>query len=220
MPLAEVRIQKLGGGTFIVAGVLLLAANLLVDLLPTPPTAQGDFSRWITANSLRIALANELLFFATILLVPSFVVLAKLLGARSRVSAFAGLSIVAMALPLLAVLNVIEGRLVYPVYGLALSADAFKLTFGLFYGGLHAVLLMFGAALLLFGFALRGTVFNKTVVPISCLTGLLQIAGAYPWLTSVALNVFVSISLSLWMVLIGIMVLRMKPGAAHSKLAL
>jgi hypothetical protein len=211
MPLAERRIQKFGGGTFIAAGIILLAANLLVDLLPTPPTRPGDFLQWITANELRIAFANELLFFATILLVPSFVVLGKLLGTRRKVSAFAGLSIVALALPLLAMLVVVQGRLVYPVSGLNLSVDSLKLTFSIFYGGLHTVLLMFGAALLLLGFALRGTVFNQSMVPISYITGLLQIAGAFPWLTPVALNVCVSLSLSLWMVLIGIFILRTKP---------
>lgn len=211
MPLAERRLQKFGGGTFIAAGILLLAANLLVVLLPTPPTRPGDFLQWITAHELRIALANELLIFATILLVPSFVVLGKLLGTRRKVSAFAGLSIVGLALPLLAMLVVVQGRLVYPVSGLDLSVDSLKLTFSLFYGGLHTVLLMFGAALLLLGFALRGTVFNKSMVPISYVTGLLQIAGAFPWLTPVALNVSVSLSLSLWMVLIGILMLRTKP---------
>jgi hypothetical protein len=211
MPRAEIRLQKFGGGTFIAAGILLLAAHLLFDLLPAPPTAHDDFLQWITANRLRIAFANEVLFFATILLVPSFVVLGKLLGSRRKVSAFAGLSIIALALPLLAMLDVVQGRLVYPVFGLALSVDVLKLTFSLFFGGLHAVLLMFGVALILIGIALRGTVFNKSMVPLSYVTGLLQIAGAYPWLTPVAFNVLVSISLSLWMVGIGIMMLRTTP---------
>jgi hypothetical protein len=211
MPLAERRLQKFGGGTFIAAGILLLAANLLVDSLPAPPIRPGDFLQWITANELRIAFANELLIFATVLLVPSFVVLGRLLGTRRNVSAFAGLSVVALALPLLAVLVIVQGRLVYPVAGLDLSVDSLKLTFSLFYGGLHTVLLMFGAALLLLGFALRGTGFNKSIVPISYVAGLLQIAGAFPWLTPVALNVSVSLSLSLWMVLIGIFMLRTKP---------
>jgi hypothetical protein len=180
MPRVESRIHKFGGGTFIAAGILFLAANLLIALLPTPPTTRSELVRWITTNRLRISIANELLFFATVLLVPSFVVLGQLLIARSKISAFAGLSIIAVAIPLLAMLNVVEGRLVYPIFGLDLSVDALTLTFSLFFGGMHAVLLMFGAALLLFGVALRGTGFNKSMVPISCVTGLLQIAGAYP----------------------------------------
>src|SRR5262245_13452029 len=124
---AEIRIQRFGGGAFIGASILLLAADLLVDLLPTPPVTQGDFLQWLMANRLQIAFANELLFFATILLVPSFVVLGKMLGVGRSISAFAGLSIVALALPLLAVLDVVQGRLVYPVYGVDLSIESLKL---------------------------------------------------------------------------------------------
>jgi hypothetical protein len=214
MSLIELRIQKFGGGTFIAAGILLLAANLLVILTPTPPTTQGDFMQWITTNRLHIALANELLFFATAFLVPSFIALGKLLGMWRNVSAFAGLSIVALALPLLAMLNVVEGRLVYPISGLVLSVDSLKLAFSLFFGGLHAVMLMFGAALIFLGFALRGTAFNKSMVPYSFVVGLLQIAGAYPWLTPIALNVLVFASFSLWMVLIGILMLARTTAAS------
>jgi hypothetical protein len=216
MPLAETRIQKFGGSTFIAAGILLLAANLLVDLIPTPPSISGDLLQWTTANGLHIALANELLIFATVLLVPSFVVLGKLLDARKKVSALIGVSIVALALPLLAVLDMVQGRLVYPVYDVALSTDSLTLAFSLFYGGLHEVLLMFGAALLFIGFALRGTGFNRSMVPISYVTGLLQIAGAYPWLTPVALNVVVSVSLSLWLLLIGVSMLRHRLNSGHA----
>src|SRR5262249_2725046 len=91
-----------------------------------------------------------------------------------------------------------------------LSADSLMLTLSLYYGGLHAVLLLLGAALLLIGFALRGATFNKSMVSISYVVGLLQLAGAYPWLTPVAVNAIVSISLSLWMALIGISILRYK----------
>jgi hypothetical protein len=208
---ANLRIQKFGGGTFIVAGVLLLAANLLLVFLPVPPTTQGDFSKWITANSLTIALANESLFFATAFLVPSFIALGRLLGVMSKVSAFAGLSIIALALPLLAMLNVAQGRLVYPVYGLNLSVDSLKLSFSIFYGGLHATALMFGAALFFIGFAMRGSTFNKGMAPYSVVVGGLQIVGAYPWLTPIAFNVLVAISLTLWMTLTGSMMIRVKP---------
>jgi hypothetical protein len=108
-------------------------------------------------------------------------------------------------------LVVVQGRLVYPVYGLDLSVESLRLTFSIVYGGLHAVSLMFGAALLFIGLALRGSAFNKSMVPISYVVGLLQLAGAYPWLTPVALNVIAAIGLSLWMALIGVMTLRTKP---------
>ena len=211
MPQTERRIRLFGGGTFIAAGILLLAANLLLVFLPAPPTAPGDFLRWITAHKLCIALANELLFFANLLLVPSFVVLGRLLAPWRNVSALAGLSIVALALPLLAMINVVEGRLVYPVYSLDLSGETLQLVFSTVYGGLHALSLMLGAAFLFLGFALRGTGFHKSMVPVSYVVGVLQIVGAYPWLTPVALNVSVSLSLPLWLALAGILMLRTKP---------
>ncbi len=217
MPHAETRLQKFGGGAFVAAGILLLPANLLLVFLPTPPTTQGSFSQWLSANTFSIALANELMFFATALLVPSFIALGQVLGFRSKISAFAGLSIVALALPLLAMINVVQGRLVYPVYGLNLSVDALQLSFSILYGGLHATALMFGAALILIGFAMRGATFNKGMVPYSVVVGLLQIAGAYPWLTPTPFNALVSISLSLWMALTGIMMIRVKPGEAISR---
>jgi hypothetical protein len=108
-------------------------------------------------------------------------------------------------------INVVQGRLVYPVYGLNLSVDSLKLSFSIFYGGLHATALMFGAALFFIGFAMRGTTFNKGMVPYSVIVGFLQIVGAYPWLTPVAFNVLVAMSLSLWMTLTGIMMIWVKP---------
>src|SRR5215469_12926040 len=108
MSQAAIRMQKFGGGTFIIAGILLLAANLFLVVVPPPPTTQAGFVQWLTANKFPMFMANEVLFFATILLVPSFIALGKLLEMGSKVSTFAGMSIVALALPLLTMLIVAQ----------------------------------------------------------------------------------------------------------------
>jgi hypothetical protein len=210
------RIQRFGGGTFIVAGILFSAASLPLVFLPVPPTTSDGFLSWLTASKPSIFASNELLFFATVFLIPSFVALGRLLNVRNSISAIVGLGIIALALPLLAMIIIAQGRLVDPVFNLDLSVDTLKFAFTIYYGGLHAVLLMVGAALFFLGFAMRPTAFQGYIMVFGYVAGLLQIAGAYPWLTPLAFNVLPPLSLSVWMVLVGLSMLRIRLNSALS----
>jgi hypothetical protein len=51
-----------------------------------------------------------------------------------------GCGIIAMVIPVLAVLDIVHGRLVYPASGLSAGTRAAaELTFAVFYGGMHTV---------------------------------------------------------------------------------
>jgi hypothetical protein len=123
----EKRIYKFGALTFIFAGVLFFVANLLTTTLPNPPASETEFMKWLSENRIYLATQNEILFFATICLIPSSIVLYKLLKNQTTISSLLGLGLMVMVIPVLAMLIIVEGRLVYPVYEISLSFDVLKL---------------------------------------------------------------------------------------------
>jgi hypothetical protein len=178
---AEARVFKAEALSFIFAGALFFAANLLTITLPKPPTAEIEFIAWLSEHKFQIAMHDEILFFAAISLIPAAMVLYKLFRNQQTFGSALGLGLMVMAIPVLAVLDIIEGRLVYPVYDIPLSFDALKLVFSILHGGLHAVSLIFGASIILLSYAMRAVLFTKAYWYFGLITGVLQIIGSYPW---------------------------------------
>jgi hypothetical protein len=204
---SEVRISRFGGLTSILAGVLFFVANLIMLSLPTLPSAETDFLKWISENRTSLAIHNETLFFAAISLIPSLFVLYKLLRNHNTISSVMGLGLMALVIPVLAVLDIVEGRLVYPVYDIGLSLDALKLVLSVYYGGMHAVSLILGASILFISFVLRDTIFPKYHWYLGLITGVFQFLGAYPWRIGFVFNLIAIFTFSLWLVLNGSIIL-------------
>jgi hypothetical protein len=131
--------------------------STLLERIAGPPPADGPrILAWVTAHRGLLALTNEILFFATICLVPAIAGLyAPLAGAR-RDSAVVGCGIFATAIPLLAVMLTVHGRLVYPVFHISgHTPDVAELVVAIFYGGKHVVALLFAVASVVLSLALR-----------------------------------------------------------------
>jgi len=200
-------IEKFGALTFILAGVLFFIANLITISLPNPPSAETDFIKWLSENRIYLSIQNEILFFATISLIPSSFVLYKLLKKTTSRSSLLGLGLMLMAIPVLAMLDIVAGRLVYPVYDINLSFDILKLVLSIYHGGMHAVSIIFGMSIFLISFATRDTIFPKYHWYVGLITGVMQIIGSYPWLTGFFFNLIVIFFFSFWLVLNGINIL-------------
>jgi hypothetical protein len=192
-----------GGWALIIGGVLLFGAQLLIALLPAPPAAPSELTRWVRAHSFSLSMSDELLFFAVVCLTPGVIVLFRATRLRRPVSSLLGCSSLLLAMALLGVLVVIGGRLVYPVFGISLSDDAIALVVSLFFGGLHSVLLFLGVGLIAAGFALRQENAGRRLPIAGFGAGGLQVLGAYPWLTPAWVNVTAAAALLAWMLAAG-----------------
>jgi hypothetical protein len=197
-----------GGVALVVGGILLFGALLAIALLPAPPAALSGVVRWVKEHSVPLSLSDELMFFAIVLLTPALVILLRTLQPLRPVSSLIGCTSLLMAMAILGLMVVIVGRLVYPVFGIALSDDSTALIVSMLYGALHTFLLFVAAGLIALGFALwRGGVWRQLAVG-SFAAGILQVLGAFPWLTPPWLSVMTTAALALWMVAVGLRLRR------------
>ncbi|MGO8694725.1 MAG: hypothetical protein ACLQMF_13770 [Rectinemataceae bacterium] len=154
-------------------------------------------------------ISNELFFFAVMFLVPSFFALYRILSVGEPIGTLIGCGIIAVTVPVLAVIGVVQGRLVYPVYGLTLSPDSLMLVFSIYAGGMHAAYILIGIALIALSFAtIRSTSWGKAVSVLGFTAGILLLLAAYPWLIGSALELFPRILFSSWLASTGIVILR------------
>lgn len=196
------------GGWVLVAGALLLSASLLlIALLPDPPRAVQALGPWVESNSLELAVSNELMFFAVVCLVPAIVVLGRAIRRFSGFSRLVGCGALLIDCALLLVTIAVQGRLVYPVFGIPLGAETTALVVSLLYGMIHNVFLLLATGIVALGFALRGSG-SAWLAPVSWVVGLVQAAGAFPWLTPNWVNVAIAVVLFGWTLVIGVWLVR------------
>ena len=201
---AHPRERIWGGWAFIVGGFLLYGAQLTVLLLPPPPPEPADVAPWVLEHTTQLAISNELLFFAVVCLMPAVIVLYRQLESKRAFSALIGCTSMMMGLVILSTLVLVGGRLVYPVFGIALSADIIALLVSLFFGGLHSVLLLFGLALIVLASALGQSASGRWMQTATYGAGGLQILGSYPWLTPSWWNVTAATALVTWTFVVGV----------------
>jgi hypothetical protein len=117
-------LYKFGGGAFIASGILFLSRDLLDVMAGPPPSSGVEIIAWVESGRLVLSLATEILFFAAMSLVPAAIALYLSLADIDSTKAATGCGIIAVVVPVLAVLDIVHGRLVYPVYGLRIGAPA------------------------------------------------------------------------------------------------
>jgi hypothetical protein len=71
---------------------------------------------WMDKWKVNSSMVDELIFFATILLIPSIVALYQLLINIEKIKTFFGCGLLLVYIPVNLVVAIILGRLVYPVY--------------------------------------------------------------------------------------------------------
>jgi len=198
------RLYKFGGVGFIVSGLLFLSVGVL-DLVTGPPPATGAaILAWITAQTVPLSLINELLFFAAMFLVPAVIALYDSLATVDRVKAATGCGIMATVIPVTAILAIVHGRLVYPVYGLRVdSPDIAELVVAVFQGGMHAIAIMFGIATLLVSLAMRGGIYGRPIVFLGMVAGVLDIIASYPWVIGPVPTFVCQLFFAAWFVAVG-----------------
>lgn len=203
----KIHTVRFGAITLIISGILFFAQYLFVLPMPSPPPADVDLTAWLLEWKFNIAMADELFFFATLLLIPSTAGLYQVLVKVDKIKTLLGCGLLAVAIPVNLLLDIVLGRLAYPVYGIELSPDIYRLVLSIYYGGMHLVAILLSMATILLCLVIRRSVIGKPTANLGFATGILDLVGAYPWLIGTAM-VFVSqLFFSAWFVILGMRML-------------
>ena len=182
-------LSRFGGVALMISGALFFTKYILDVWAGPPPSTGAEIIVCVEANRLALSLVSEVLFFASMSLVPAVIALYLTLASVERALAATGCGIIAVVIPVLGVLLIVHGRLVYPVYGLRVSDPAVaELVVALFYGGLHAVGLLMALATFVLSLAMRRGAFGAPVAALGFATAVGNVVGAYPyWISPVVL---------------------------------
>jgi hypothetical protein len=205
-------LYRLGGAAFVVSGLLFLARAILDFIAGTPPSTGPETLAWIGSTRLIQDFQSEILFFATGFLVPAVVALYQSLADVDRAKAVLGCGLIAATIPVLMVLLIVHGRLVYPIYGVRVNTpDLAAFVVAIFYGGLHAVFLLMGIATFVLSLAMRGGAYGKPVVYLGFATAAVDILGSYPYAIGPVLTLVSQLFFAAWFLAVGSRLYRM-PG--------
>jgi hypothetical protein len=99
---------------------------------------------------------------------------------------------------------IVHGRLVYPVYGLRVVApDTAAFALALYYGGLHAISLLLGLAIVWLSLAMRRRVHGTRLANFGFVTGAFAVVGGYPYAIGPILTLGCDAVVALWFVIAG-----------------
>ncbi len=200
-------IIKIGGIASIISGILTLIQNLFLLPVFSPPAMDTDLETWLSRWHFHIAMADEVLLFATLALIPTIAALYQLLVNTEKVKTLIGCGIIALILPINVFLDIILGRLAYPVYNMEMSAGINKLVLSVFYGGMHCAAILWCIAIIILCYLIRKSAIGKMIAYFGFLTAALVLIGAFPWVIRNVLYFITQLFFSTWFVILGIRIL-------------
>jgi hypothetical protein len=207
--------HRFGGGALVASGVLF-AVLAFLDFLTGPPPSNGtEILQWRDSQALVLDFVSESFFFATVLLIPGTIALYQSLVDIDRTNAAAGCGIIAATIPVMAVMLVVHGRLVYPIYGMRVDTpESAALVIMVYYGGLHAIYLLLAVATTVLSLAMKRGAYANWIANLGFATAALDIIGSYPWAIGPVLTLVCELSLAGWFVAVGSQLFRMRGSAA------
>ena len=209
------RRYKFGGGALVASGILFVVLAFLDFRAGPPPSSGVEILLWRDSQVLVLEFVSESLFFATVLLVPGTVALYQSLVDVDRTKAATGCGIIAATIPVMAMILIVHGRLVYPIYGMRIETpDAAALVVMVFYGGLHAIYLLLAVATIVLSLAMKRGAYAKWIVYLGFATAALDIIGSYPWAIGAGLTLICELSFAGWFVAVGSHLFRVRASAA------
>lgn len=202
---------RFGGRALAASGILFIVLAFLDFRAGPPPSNGAEILLWRDAQALVLDFVSELLFFATVLLVPGTVALYESLVDIDRTRAATGCGIIATAIPVMAVMLIIHGRLVYPVAGMRVDTpETAAFVIMVFYGGLHAIYLLVAVATVVLSLAMKRGAYPKWIIYSGFVTAALDIIGSYPWVIGPVITLVCEMSFGGWFVAVGSRLGRMR----------
>jgi len=218
MPHELKRPYKFGGGALVASGILFVLLALL-DLRVGPPPSNGaEILLWRDSHALVRSLVSEFRFVATGPSVPATIALYQSLVDVDKTKAETGCGIIAATVPVMAVMLIVHGRLVYPIYGMRVDTpEAATLVVIVFYGGLHAIYLLLAVATIILSLAMKRGAYAKWIAYFGFTTAALDIIGSYPWAIGPVLTFVCELSFAGWFVAVGLQLFRMRCSGALTR---
>ena len=205
------RPYKFGGGALVASGILFVVLAFLDFRAGPPPSNGAEILLWRDSQALVLDFVSEFLFIATVLLVPGTVALYQSLVDVDRTKAGMGCGIIAATIPVMAVILIVHGRLVYPIYGMRIATpDAAALVIMVFFGGLHAIYLLLPVATIFLSLAMKRGAYAKWIAYFGFATAVLDIIGSYPWAIGPVLTFVCELIFGGWFVAVGSQLFRMR----------
>lgn len=209
------RPDTFGGAALVASGILFVVLALLDFRAGPPPSNGAEILSWRDSQALVLDFVSELLFVAAVLLIPGTMALYHSLVDVDRTKAATSCGIIAATIPVLGMMIIVHGRLVYPVYGMRIDTpEAAALVVMVFYGGLHAVYLLMAVATIVLSLAMRRGAYPKWIAYFGFATAALDIIGSYPWAIGSVLTLVCELSFGGWFVAVGSQLFRMRGSAA------
>jgi len=204
-------LYKFGGISFIISGILFLLKYLL-DLTAGPPPSSGaEILEWTVSGKLPLAFTSEVLFFAAMFLVPAVIALYYSLATTDRIKAMLGCGIIAVVIPIIDVLLIVHGRLIYPVFGIRVNTPPIaEFVVAVYYGGLHAIGLLLGIATIVLSLAMRHGVYGRNIAYLGFATGVFDFIGAYPDIIGPILVLVSQVLFAAWFLAVGSKLYRLR----------
>lgn len=192
------------GVSLVLSGALFFIKAIFDAKVGEPPSAAAELVAWRSAEESSLAMTNEVQFFAIVLLIPGAIGLySSLAGFHPRKAAW-GCGLVAAIIPVMMALTIVHGRLAFPVYGIDLKDPAStQLVVSLYYGGQHAVGLLFGVATIILALAMRNTPYGRAIVAAGLVVAIVDFVGAYPWLIGLGLTSVSEMLFAAWFIAVG-----------------
>jgi hypothetical protein len=144
-------------------------------------------------------------------LVPAVIALYYSLAATDRVKAIVGCGIIAVVIPIIDVLLIVHGRLVYPVFGIRVNTPPIaEFVVAVYYGGLHAIGLLLGIATIVLSLAMKRGVYGRNIAYLGFAAGIFDIIGAYPDTIGPILVLVSQVLFAAWFIAVGSKLYRLR----------
>jgi len=190
--------------SFLMASILLLIYYILSYFVPSPPPEISLLKSWIQEWKTLIQIADEILIFGVLALIPSILVLTPPWKQRqSRLSLFASALFLVVLLPLFVLLDLLLGRLVYPVNSYPMTEDTIVFLLSLIVGTNHMISLVLALAIFFYSVSLRKQKGGNLLLGFGIFVSCLQIFASFPWLLSAEFLLFCQLGFPIWFLWVG-----------------
>jgi hypothetical protein len=211
MPHDLTKSDRFGGGSLLLSGILFVVLAFLDFRAGEPPSNGAAILLWRNSQALVLDFVSELFFFAAVLLIPGTISVYHSLVDVDRTKAATGCAIIAATIPVMVVVLIVHGRLVYPIYGMRIETpEAAALAIMIFYGGLHAIYLLLAVATVVLSLAMKRGAYAPWIAYFGFTTAALDILGSYPWAIGTALTLVCELSFAGWFVAVGSQLITMR----------
>ncbi|AIQ47973.1 hypothetical protein R70723_20225 [Paenibacillus sp. FSL R7-0273] len=202
-------VVKFGGVALIVAGVLFWIQYLFMLPVPAPPmTSDPELMAWLAEWKFNMSMADELLFFAPLCLIPAIAALYHVLVKTDWIKTLVGCALLALSIPVYILLVIILGRVVYPVFNIEISAESLRLMFSMYYGGLHTAALIMGIATIVLSLVILKSPLGRSCAYLGFAAGVLDLIGSFPWLIGTTATFICQLASAVWFVVLGAGLIR------------